>query len=147
MKFKIGFTIEGETLFRMMAQFLPVEDMQVEEVFSHPAPNPLPSSDTYVSKLTGKTYYKNKALAKPRQKRRASRPVSLTTGINKIIIDELSHGMARRASDIKPAMIKAGYSANSVASRMQALLEHGVVEHMGDGAWRIADAFSHLIKK
>jgi hypothetical protein len=31
-KFKIGFTIESETLFFMMSKFLPVNDLHVEEI-------------------------------------------------------------------------------------------------------------------
>lgn len=138
MKFKIGFTIEGETLFRMLAQFLPIENLSVEEI----APPPLAPQ----AKLA-RQFIKHLDTLPSRKKRRPTRPVSLTTGINKIIVDELSHGMARSANDIKPAVLKAGYSANSIASRLQALLEHGVVEHIGSNAWRIADAYSHLIKK
>ena len=34
-KFKIGFTIDAETLFGMMAKFLPLENLAVEEVVEH----------------------------------------------------------------------------------------------------------------
>ena len=36
MKFKIGFTIDGETLFGMLSKMLPIESLSVEEIVPKP---------------------------------------------------------------------------------------------------------------
>ena len=44
MKFKIGFTIAGETLFGLIAKFLPIEDLSVEELVDKtPQAQPAPA--------------------------------------------------------------------------------------------------------
>jgi hypothetical protein len=40
-KFKLGFTIDAETLFGVISKFLPVEDLVVEEL-APPTPEPKP---------------------------------------------------------------------------------------------------------
>jgi hypothetical protein len=147
-KYKIGFVGEAEVLFAMMAKLLPLDHVTVEEV-APPTPQPTrvlaqqlvrhldaPKSETFVSKQTGKTYYKNK-----QYKREPPIPMDLTRGINRIIMEALAHGMARSAIDLRPLVKKGGFSANSVGSRLQKLEVKGVVERMGDGTWRLTDRY------
>jgi hypothetical protein len=128
MKFKIGFTIESETLFRALAQFLPVDDLHVEEVAPAPAWRPTPSAIAKPPKLT----------VTVKKKRRATRGVDLQAGINRIIMEALADGQVHRAEGMKPLIRAGGYSDNSAGSRLQALRGHGVVEQMGNGGWRLA---------
>jgi hypothetical protein len=130
MKFKIGFTIESETLFRALSQFLPLDDLRVEEVVTFPPP------------VASREWHKPKALApvklKPKQKRRPSKPMNLETGINQIIMGVMADGKPHPATELKPLLKSQGFSANSVGSRLQSLREHGVVEQTGGGNWMLA---------
>lgn len=137
-KFKIGMTISAETLFGILAKFLPVEHLHIEEVVDHPVPPPTPAWAQSLKLNKPKLPLLRKTPKSPKKKRKASIPMSLTKGINAIIMAELAHGMARYVNDLKPALIKGGYSGNSAGSRLNRLLEHGVVENMGDGTWRLA---------
>jgi hypothetical protein len=126
-KFKIGFTMDAETLFSMISKFLPVQDLHVEEVIERPAPEFVPSI-----KPKSITQYK------PKQKRRSSKPLDLKVGINRIIIEAMADGEPHRAVEFKPLLEKGGYSPNSVGSRLQNLEYHGIVGRLGDGTWRLA---------
>jgi hypothetical protein len=132
MKFKIGFTIESETLFRALAQFLPVDDLHVEEVA------PLkPTAAAAVWRPTPSAIAKP---VKPKQKRRSAIPFNLSAGINRIIMGIMSDGKPHKAVEFRAPLKANGFSENSVGSRLQALREHGVVEQMGDSTWRLAAA-------
>jgi DNA-binding transcriptional ArsR family regulator len=128
-KFKIGFTMDAETLFGMMSKFLPVQDLHVEEIIEQPAPEFVPS-------------IKPKAITqhKPKQKRRPQKPLDLKAGINRIIIEAMADGEPHRSIDLKPLLEKGGYSPNSVGSRLQNLEEHGAVKRQGDGTWRLTSS-------
>jgi hypothetical protein len=128
-KFKIGFTIDGETLFGLMAKFLPIEDLSVEEVPSKPT---LAERAIAIHKQHAIT-----AAKKPKRQihKRASPGPNLTGGINGIVMIALSDG-PKRAIDIQPKVVAAGFSASSVNSRLEELRKLGVIERVGDGTWR-----------
>jgi hypothetical protein len=134
MKFKIGFTIEAETLFRALSQFLPIDDLHVEEVAPTLAAQSTPQwpPQTPLAKKTER-------LAKPMKRRKGPGP-NLTAGINRIVVEALSN-KPHRAMDLRPLLKSGGYSHNSVTSRLEDLRNHGVIEQMGDGLWRLT---SHL---
>ena len=119
-KFKVGFTMSAETLFRIIAKFVPVEDLEVEEIVRRVEPTPKP-------KLI--------ANHKPKPFKRASLGPDLKKGINGIILAALSDG-PKRANDLQPKVAAAGYSRNSINSRLEELRRAGVVERIGDGRWR-----------
>jgi hypothetical protein len=126
-RFKIGFTINAETLFSLMSQMLPIDNLSVEEVIERdaalerrviaPAPAPAPTLR--------------------KKKKRPVRGPLLDRGINRIILDILEDGAPHRAVEMQQPIQKAGFSANSVGSRLQCLREHGVVEQLGDGGWQL----------
>lgn len=124
-KFKIGLTMDAETLFGLLAKFLPVDDLHVEEVIERPPP---PAQHRIAPVRT---------IAAPRRKRRPSRPLSLNEGINRIIVGAMADGEVHRAVEFKPLLKKAGFSENSVGSRLQNLQHHGIVKQLGDGGWRL----------
>lgn len=125
-KFKIGFTIDAETLFSMISKFLPLEDLHVEEVLERPAPPP--------PQFVGKAKF---VLAKPKRKHAPVKPVNLHAGINGIIIEAMSDGKPWRAIEFRPLLAKRNYSPNSVGSRLQSLKEYGALKQHGDGTWTL----------
>lgn len=127
-KFKIGFTIAGETLFALMSKMLPIENLSVEELA--PA-SKTPQADRAIELHQKKFLPRKKPLNK-----RASPGPSLTRGINMVIVNELESG-PKRASELQPKAKAAGFSNNSVNSRLEALRNHGIVERIGDGRWRL----------
>ena len=138
-KFKLGFTINAETLFMLMSKMLPIEDLSVEEVVERPATQPTLANNTYINQLTGKTDYKNK---KPKGKylRRHHGP-NLKAGINGVITTHLSDGMGHPLNEFRKPLKAAGYSESSVSSRMEELRKRGVVENLGDGTWRLTNKY------
>jgi hypothetical protein len=151
-KFRLGFTISAETLFSMMSKVLPIDDLHVEEVFEpdrghgHPLggfkdTEHLPTHNLKAQiKHLGQDSLMPKQL-KPKQpaKQQRRRGVDLKRGINGIIITALSDGAVHRAVDLQPLLKAAGFSENSISSRLQQLKEHGVVRQTGIGAWRLTD--------
>jgi hypothetical protein len=123
-KFRLGFTVSAETLFALMSKVLPIDDLSVEEVMDRPRP---PSALPERKKLPRKAYAK-----------RVSKGLNLNEGINGIILTAMSDGLAHRAADLQPLVKAAGFSPNSVGSRLQALREHGVVKQLDNGGWRLS---------
>ena len=122
MKFKVGFTIGSETLFAMIAKMLPIEDVSIEEL--------APIKTDRV--ITGIREHPQIA----RKKKRDRGGPRLNMGINAIIVTELKEG-PKREVEIRPKIKAAGFSENSTSSRLQALLEHGIVARVGDGRWKL----------
>jgi hypothetical protein len=124
-KFRIGLTIDGETLFGLMAKMLPIENLSVEEVLDK---TPRFDLEAQVRKLGSD---------KPKRQinKRPSPGPNLKKGINGLIMTELSTG-PKRAVEMAPAIVAAGYSGNSVTSRLEELRKYGVLEHANDGKWK-----------
>jgi hypothetical protein len=131
MKFKVGFTIGSETLFAMIAKMLPIENVSVEEIVE---------SKTPLAQRTIALHQKKFPTQRKKQTRASPGP-SLTRGINMVIVNELESG-PKRASELQPKAKAAGFSNNSVNSRLEALRNHGIVERIGDGRWRMKKAAS-----
>lgn len=129
-KYKIGFTVPAEVLFGMIAKFLPIEDLAVEEIVDHPpAPGkPLPKIAQMVS---------HASKHKPKRAKRAGKGPNLKEGINGILMSVLEDGAPQRAIELEKPLKAAGFSPNSVGSRLQNLRNHGVVQMLGDGKWRL----------
>ena len=121
--FKVGFTISGETLFALFAKMLPIDDLSVEEIPTHKPPA------KPVALPNGR---------KP-QARKKQNPMRLKDGINGIVLTAMSD-KPMRALDLKPLVKAAGYSPDSVNSRLEALREKGIIERTGDGRWRVVNA-------
>lgn len=124
-KFRIGLTIDGETLLRFMANVLPIEDVSVEEISLKPT---LRERTIAVHTLT------ERAIAHHKPKRKGV--IRLKSGINGIILAAMAKE-PMRALELKPLIQAAGYSESSVASRLEFLQEKGIIERIGDGRWRV----------
>lgn len=128
MKYKVTLDIHGEPLIRLLARYAPFDITGVEEL----PPEPL---DPVMSKGIGKQH----ALPPIRRKkwaRKASIPMDLKAGINRIILEMLEVG-PRHASDFKKPVSNAGYSPNSVNSRLGKLEAKGIVKRVGNGTWKL----------
>ena len=123
-KFKVGFTISGETLFALFAKMLPIDDLSVEEVGPWPVTG---------SKLLPKS--KTAPTRKP-QARKKNNPMRLNMGINGIVLTAMK-GKPMRALELQPLLKAAGYSINSINSRLENLRQRNIVERVGDGTWRL----------
>jgi hypothetical protein len=121
-------------LFKLLAQFLPLEELHVEEIA--PTISTISKDDDLWTKTL---QLRNEARAKrkkPKQfKRRPPKPMDLRVGINKIIIKAMSDGKPHKAVEFKSLLKEGGYSSNSVGSRLQNLENNGVVIRQGDGTW------------
>ena len=135
MKFKIGFTIDGETLFGMLSKMLPIENLSVEEIVPKPT---LAERAIAVNRLTQQAIDQKRfpPVRKKADYKRQSPGPSLTKGVNMVIVHELDSG-PKKATEIQPKAKAAGFSPNSVNSRLEALRNHGVVGRIGDGRWRL----------
>jgi hypothetical protein len=120
-KYKIAFTMDAETLFGLMSKMLPIENLSVEELVEHQPKLPIEAIAHAVKHI--------------KRKKRPSIPIRLDRGINGIILTAMSDKPVR-AIEIRPKIVAAGFSGNSLTSRMQFLQEHGVIEPLGNGTWR-----------
>jgi hypothetical protein len=127
-KFKIGFTINGETLFGLMSKMLPIENLEVEEVID-------PSDHLVLKPIPAGVLTAAKHKPKPQIHKRPSPGPNLKKGINGIVLTELSTG-PKRAVDMQPKVVAAGFSENSVNSRLEELRRFSVIERTHDGMWR-----------
>jgi hypothetical protein len=120
MKLKIGFTVEAETLFGLMAKFLPIEDLHIEELGDRPA--------------------KVARLAHARAPGGSGGKLNLKGGVNAVIMAALADGQPRRYSELKAKVNAAGYAATGIGSKLGRLKELGVAENVSPGLWRLAEA-------
>ena len=128
-KFRIGFTMSAETLFGLLAKFLPMENLDVVEI------NEKPISTPHISKPVERIQ-STKLIRKPRQKQKSR--YRLKVGINQIIIEHLSDGKSHNYAELQPLLEKHGYSRNSVASRLSYLSTLGIVERAETaGYWKL----------
>ena len=164
-KFKVRFTMSGETVFALIAKMLPIEDLEVEEVpvkslaeraiaihkIAH-KPKGMPMKldsginkvedleveEVPVKSLAERAIAIHKIAHKPKGKGSAGRrPMNLDSGINKVILEALSSG-PKRALELQIPIKAGGWSVSSVNSRLEFLRVRGIVVRVGDGTWRKA---------
>jgi len=122
-KFKIDFQIDAETLFGLISKFLPLENLHVEEVVERHAPAP-------------KLAHQPKLAPKPkRAPRRSGYAINLEAGANGVIMGVLADGEPHRFSELKDALIAAGFAETGLGSRIKRLVEHGIVVRNEPGSY------------
>jgi hypothetical protein len=119
-KFKIGFTIDSETLFGLMSKMLPIDNLSVEEMVER----------TPETKFVEAPWTK-----RPIKRRKPSIPIRLDQGINSVVMAALAEGPVSEVV-LRPKIKAHGFSPNSVSSRLQFLQRKGFIERVGDGRWR-----------
>jgi hypothetical protein len=141
-KFKIGFTIESETMFRMLSKFLPVDDLQVEEVLE----NPIPKQAKIAKMIANHQELVAPPKTKPR-KQRNHRPIKIGVGANRIIMDLLSDGLPHRAVELKPLFITMGLSPNGVGSALEKMKKRDFIYQPQIGFWQLSKERQHISHK
>jgi hypothetical protein len=129
-KFKIGFTIDAETLFGIMSKFLPLENLAVEEVVERPERPPASLPPRRIKHLP----------AKPKQRRRKGE-VSLHTGVNAIVMKLFSDGKPHRANELRSLVKAQNYSEAGIGSRLDRLRAHKVIFQPELGFWQLTEAY------
>ena len=134
-KFKVGFAISGETLFALLAKFLPIEDLEVEEIQPH-APRAVAKAEARIAQLSAPNAFK-------REMKRAPRPakgvaLNIAQGINGAIMAVLADGQPHRFRDLGASIAAAGFAKTGVGGKLNRLMAHGYVVKMGGGLWRLA---------
>jgi hypothetical protein len=129
-KFKVGFTMSAETLFGIIAKFLPVEDLQVEEVPPH-VPE-LSKVARQVARIAPPP--------KPQLTRNRYSGPALEGGLNAVILRLLEDGKPRRYAELKKAVGAAGYSGSGIGSKLARLRELKAVHQPDLGLWQIGEA-------
>lgn len=127
-KFKLTLNISHEEMIRLLARYAPFEITSLHEIMEDPTPK---------TAVLAPQPKKNMRLPK-RPYRRPSISLNLKAGVNRIIMETLSDGKPHRATEVKPALVSGGFSANSVGSRLQHLEKKGIVKHNTDGTWELA---------
>ena len=119
--FRIGFTISGEALFAALAKFLPLSDVEVQELPTRPAP----------------------AAPKPAQLSSTRKPVQRkqrsNTGTN-ALLEILADGQPHRTSELRDKFKSLGYAPNGVSSCIERLRKRGKIHRIGDGVWQAANS-------
>jgi hypothetical protein len=125
-KFKIGFTIDAETLFGILSKFLPLENLAVEEVVERPERPPAPIL--------------SKAVVTPikRRAKRSSPGANINEGVNGAIVGVLNDGEPHRYAELKKVVTANGYAGSGIGSRIKRLHENGVIVRVSPGLWRLA---------
>jgi hypothetical protein len=126
-KFKVGFTMSAETLFSIIAKFLPVEDLRVEELEPH--------KQIKVEKIARLAGPENR----PKWGNRY-RGASLDGGCNGVIMKLLGDGKPHRAMELKPLFEAAGYAPSGVGSRLDKLRNANIIHQPDLGLWQIGEA-------
>lgn len=129
-KYKLGFTIDSETLFGILSKFLPIENLSVEEVIEHPRPDRAIRFDERFD------------LPKPQRAKRGRRKggsyaMNLHAGVNAIILQVFADGQPHGAGECKPSIMAAGYSINGIGSRLERLKRYGIAHQPEPGMWQL----------
>lgn len=133
-KYKLGFTIDSETLFGIMAKFLPIQDLTVEEL--------APMEDRINAKMQALGNALEAKQLKPKRKQlRAPRvsgyAINIYAGVNAVLLNALADGQAHTISDAFPAIREAGYSPNGIYSRLERLVKHGYIVKIVSGMYKL----------
>jgi hypothetical protein len=131
-KYKLAFTIDSETLFGIMAKFLPIQDLSVEEVMEPFELKPVPAGAMAILNAAHKSKPKHKP--KPQVHGRAA---DITRGVNAVIMGVLADRQVHTYGEIRAAIAAdTPYSPNGIGSRMARLVELGYVNRLGGGEYR-----------
>jgi hypothetical protein len=131
-RYKLAFTIDSKTLFGIMAKFLPIEDLSVEEVPMEERVNAkMRALAVSIPKL------KPKRKLRSRAPRRTGHKINLHAGVNAILLTFLQDGMPHELVRVFPAVKAAGYATSGMYSRIERLQRHGYIERIATGRYQI----------
>jgi|SRR5580698_224731 hypothetical protein len=138
-KYKLGFTIDSETLFSIMSKFLPIQDLSVEEVVERPLEDRVNAKMKALGHALQAKQLKpvRKQPPHPRARRISGYPVNLYGGVNNIIMSSLADGKPHTLVDSHANIVAAGYSKSGLYSRVQRLVKHGYIVRVRSGYYQL----------
>jgi hypothetical protein len=127
-KFKIGFTIDAETLFGIMAKFLPLEDLAVEEVAERPERHAAP-----------KRLAHDDGADIPKIKRGRQSRLGANGGQLKVLADHARrHGVVGYGG-LGEALKAAGFAKAGAGSAIKRALDKGVLIRHENGGYMVRE--------
>ena len=130
-KFKIGFEVDAQTMFGIMAKFLPFDNLHVEEIVERPHQTSMPKLTKLPKAIMQRT-------AK-RAPRRQGMTVNLVNGVNGYIMRALADGQPHPFSELQHIIGAAGYAPTGIGSKLTRLRELGFIVNVSTGRWRKAN--------
>jgi hypothetical protein len=133
-KFKIGFTIDAETLFAYVSKLMPnLHNLNVEEIYDAP-----PVTERLVPKIA--QLVATRQIAKPIKKKKVvDRKRFLEMGANKVVLDVLADKKPHGSVEIKAAMKAAGFADTGSGAKMSKLKGYGIIFQPGIGIWQLKE--------
>jgi hypothetical protein len=130
-KFNIGFQIDAETLFGIIAKFLPVENLSVEEVVERPQQPPMPKLPRTVMAALAHT-------ETPKIKRRRQ-SLGANGGQLKVLADHArAHGVVTHAG-LGDALKAAGFAKAGAGSAIKRALDSGILSRHGNNGYVVRE--------
>jgi hypothetical protein len=125
-KFKIGFTIESETLFRMISQMLPVEDLSVEEVMVR---QPQGIGKSVMDQL----------IEAPKKPKNAEHHFKHPSGktVQDFVIEFLKTRPSATWAEMSKHTVSIGYNKSSINNAVSRLLLKKMLEKVAPGVYRL----------
>jgi hypothetical protein len=133
-KYKLGFTIDSETLFGILSKFLPVQDLTVEEV---------PVIERQLKRADLPELLHSLHKPKPvrvkqvRRKKGSGHVLNLYAGCNAIIMTTFADGEPHVGKETFPGLKAAGYGTNGLYGRLERLRLHGYITQPTPGMWQL----------
>ena len=136
MKFKIGFTVQAETLFHMMSKFLPIEELNVEEIPDTVTVKP-PVKESKIAHLIAQNQNKITAPTKRKYKIIGGKRIQLDKGANKLIMELFGDGEIHSAVELKTLYKREGFAVNGTGSALAKMKKRGVIFQPDYGVWQL----------
>ena len=132
MKFKLGFTVQAETLLMMMSKFLPIEDLHVEEILDAPI-----KQQSIVAKLIEKA-----KIDKPKAPRKVMFKHESGKSLKDFIHDYISQNPKHIASwhEMSKYSVTLGYNKSSINNAVARLEKEGKIQRTAPGKYRLVEA-------
>ena len=136
-KFKIGFTVEAETLFSYVSRLMPaLQDLHVEEIYDKPEP-----ITPRIPKIAAKIFENMKLEPPiPHERKKHRKPFKHPSG--KVLTDFVLEFVEKSKGDVTWASMakfsqSLGYEKSSINNAVSRLIERGLVERRGSGVYGI----------
>jgi hypothetical protein len=139
MKLKIGFTIPAETLFGLVAKFLPIEDLSVEEILERPM-----VKESKVAQLVAQIQPK---LTKEKIPHKPHNPFRHSSGKPLVFfVEEYLNKYSTRPvmwAELSKLATELGFSKSSINNAISRLQERKIMERTGNGKYRLVEKKAH----
>lgn len=129
-KYRIGLTITAETLFGMLSKFLPVDNLDIEEIVEPPPPRPAAQLVKPHKPHKPHKLHKGRAMRYGYESR-------LDVGANAVVLKLLNDGQPHQPQELRLLMQAAGYSPNGCGAKLARLRENGYIFQPQPGLWQL----------